>query len=257
MMTNIRLLLAAACIALLCACKNPVIYMQYEVILPEIPPHWQSVLGTPQWRVKWVDADGNWQNTEAQQTRIFSLEICTTQITPVIAYPYWPEKNIYPGTFYPAGAMFPLDAADNTINLDWRGGAESQLYLYLARFNNEENRRPEHFDWQRFRAFLRTENEDKKVKADPWHVDWEAVAKKIAASGFRSSYIALKDYSEISVTIPESALWISPSPFDEGKQWKAGETVVLQAAESVSRYVSAKGTMLFTHKTWDFFPQEH
>jgi hypothetical protein len=228
-------------------------YSEYEVILPEIPPDWERVLGQALWQIEWIDADGSWRKIEAVQSDTLNLEICNTQINPVIAYPYWPEKNIHPGTFYPAGAIFPLDTSEGTIDLDWQAGIDAQLYKYLARFNNDETRRPEQFDWQRFRRLLRTEIDDEDIKADPWIVDWEAAAKRIAESGFRSSYIKSKEYTNINITVPESALWISPSPFEAGKAWEAGETISLKAAESPSRYVSSKGTIVFTNKTWEFF----
>jgi hypothetical protein len=267
-MKKTLIFLVPVCIVLLFGCKNPVIYSQYEVILPEIPPDWESVLGDPFWRIEWVDQEGNWQKIDTAQnetlrkseavrkSRNFHLEICNTKINPVIAYPYWPEKNLFAGQFYPAGAIFPLDAQNGAIKLDWRGGIDAQLYLYLSGFNNEGTRSPEQFDWQRFRSLLRTEIEDADIKADPWLVDWEAAAARIAASGFRNSYISLRKYEDISVTIPESGLWISPSPFEQGKNWNAGEIAVLKAAESPSRYVSAKGTIVFTHKTSAFFPEK-
>jgi hypothetical protein len=244
-----------ACFFGFTGCENPLMYSQYQVILPEIPPDWESVLGKPVWQIEWVDANGNWQKIEAAENHAFSFETCNTKINPVIAYPYWPGKNISAKTFYPAGAMFPLDVRDDAINLDWQAGIDAQLFVYLSKYNNDEARVPEQFDWQRFRALLRSGIEDAEIIANPWIVDWEEAAQKIAASGFRSSYIKQRDFAEINVTIPESGLWISPSPFESGKNWEAGETILLNAAKSPSRYISAKGSIIFTEKTWDYFPR--
>jgi hypothetical protein len=249
----LMMLSVPVCAFLFCGCKNPVIYSQYEVILPEIPSDWQTVLGDPVWRLEWVDESGNWQEITAQQNKSLSLEIINTKINPIIAYPYWPEKNIHPKTFFPAGALFPLDTQNDAISLDWLGGVDAQLFLYLSKYNTEMLRRPEHFDWQRFRGLLRMEIENEEIKANPWIVDWEAAAQRIAQSGFRSSYIREREYTEIEVSIPESALWISPSPFEEGKHWQEGERILLKAAKSPSRYVSAKGTLVFTEKAWAFY----
>jgi hypothetical protein len=252
----VSVMLTTVCIFLFCGCENPVIYSQYKVILPEIPTDWQTILGSPLWRIEWVDINGKWRKIDAQKSRNFQLEICNTKINPVIAYPYWPEKDFHPGMFYPAGALFPLDVSGDLITLDWQGGIDAQLYLYLSGYNNGENRKPEQFDWQRFRSLLRKETENADVKANPWNVDWESAAEKIARSGFRSSYITSRKYTEINVTIPENGLWISPSPFEEAKNWQSGENVVLQATESPSRYVSEKGTIIFDNKTWDYFPKD-
>jgi hypothetical protein len=237
-------------------CENPVMSSSYKVILPEIPIDWENVLGKPVWKIEWVDKNGNWQKIDVQENRNFSLEICNTKLNPVIAYPFWPEKNIAPKIFFPAGAIFPLDVHNNRINLDWQAGIDAQLYLYLSKYNNGGTRNPDQFDWLRFRTLLRTEMENAEIIANPWIVDWENAAKKIAASGFRSSYIKAAKYTEISATIPESALWISPSPFETGKKWETGETIVLNASETPSRFISAKGTIVFTDKTWDYFPRK-
>ncbi len=245
-----------ACIFSVSACRNPVMYSRYEVILPEIPSDWQTVLGKPVWQVEWIDAKGNWQRIDAEESRIFSLEIYNTGINPVIAYPYWPGRNIYPGFFSPAGALFPLDIRKDTVNLDWHGGADAQFYRFLSSFSGGGNRSPEQFDWQRFRSLLRKKIDDPEINANPWNIDWEKAAEKVINSGFRESYIVPRKYSDISVTIPEEGLWISPSPFIQGHYWETGAKTVLKATESVSRYVSAKGMIVYTDKTWAYFPRE-
>ncbi len=229
---------------------------RYRVILPEIPPDWEHVLGEPVWNIEWIDGSGNWRKIERQENRPFSLEMYNTKMTPVIAYPYWPEKNLHPRAFHPAGAIFPLDVQNDTITLDWQGGVEAEFYLFLSRFNDGGKRSPEQFDWKRFRALLRTELKDQDVKNDPWKVDWETAAQKIVNSGFNSRYIAEKEYSDMKVTIPESGIWVSPSPFERGHYWEKGEHVILKASESVSRYVSEKGTIVFNRKTSAFFPRK-
>lgn len=252
----LMMLSVSICAFFFCGCANPINYSRYTVILPEIPPDWEAVLGQPLWQIEWVDANGNWRKIKAQENESFYLEICGTKMNPVIAYPYWPGKNLHPKLFYPAGAIFPLDTQNDTIHLDWKAGIDAQLYVNLSGFNHEGSRRPEQFDWQRFRSLLRTELGNEEIKANPWIVDWKAAAQKIAQSGFRTSYLTAKKYTEITLSIPESTLWISSSPFEDGKNWEAGEKVVLKAADSPSRYVSAKGTIVFTNKTWDFFPRE-
>ncbi len=248
--------MALACILVLPGCGNPVIYRSYAVVLPDIPRDWEAVLGKPLWRIEWVDPKGNWRTIREQETRVFHLEICSSRVNPVIAYPHWPNRKITPGMFYPAGGLFPLDTQGDTLRLDWQGGVDARFFMLLSGLDGGGKRSPEILDWPRFRTLLREGPVSSGVKADPWIVDWELAAQKIVRSGFDKRYLVSRTFTDMKIPIPEGGTWISPSPFGESRYWETGETMGLKASESPARYYSENGVIVYTSKTWSYFPRE-
>jgi hypothetical protein len=221
------------CSALLAACSGPLIPASYSLVPPELPAAWREVLGEPRWRFSWVAPDGCIAAGEADG----GIEAAVMQdwASAVIAWPYWP--GLEAGVMKPAGAIFPLDAADGVITLSYQGGVEAFFYFALAGAGNE-NRLPAGFDWKRFRELFTTGNLPEEVIADPWLADWKQIGRKTAESGFDKRRIKTQDRGSIKIEPRGNGPWISPSPFAAPASWQEGKSVLLTQREEVDTWVS-------------------
>jgi hypothetical protein len=129
----------------------------YCVVFPALPDTWREVLGEPRWRVVWISPQGE-QTLESDGKDAPLVDPLIEWTTPVIAYPFWPERGIRADMMKPAGALFPLDVNGGTIKLSWQGGVEAFIYKELASTPPEATsgtpRRPQYFNWPRFRELL-------------------------------------------------------------------------------------------------------
>jgi hypothetical protein len=149
---------------------------------------------------------------------------------PVIAWPYWPERELFPGLFHPAGALYPFDARDGDIVLSWRGGVDTAFYRELAEARSlpgaDPRRDPRYFNWSRFRSLVREEAPE-TLRADPWLADWKGIAEKTVLSGFRKSMVREESRTPTGILVPHDGPWAGPSPFTAPKDWTAGQEVFL------------------------------
>ena len=100
------------------ACGNDFDQAYYRPLLPSIPAHWQDVLGEPHWKLQWLDESASWQSWEGGPgIKPPDIHLVSEWTTPVLAWPFWPERNLLPGTMRPSGALFPWDARGDTLNL--------------------------------------------------------------------------------------------------------------------------------------------
>ena len=219
--------------AAILSCGYPPIPDSYQVKFPVPPAFRTELLGECHWRLEYHDSTGNFRQKEVGSNAGISIDVLQQWPNAILAWPYWPEgegsppeKALPPGLFYPAGAIFPLDAAGETIILSWETGAEAYFYRELDKageLNAETNKKPEYFDWKRFRSLL-WEHENPELRKDPWLADWKDIAEKTVRSGFRQSYIRPKDRIRVEIIIPHAGPWLSASPFAPPEFWEAGET---------------------------------
>jgi len=182
----------------------------YSLNLPELPEHWVSLLGKPQWRIEWVDPDGNKQTADHIPGEI---EIPNTWANPVTAWPHWPKHNLIPGFFKPAGALFPFDAKDNCLNLTWEAGVDTVFYWELANANEGNySRLPANFNWLRFRELFTAEILSEAVCKDPWLVDWRSAAEKTVSNNFDRRRLVPEKTESAAFDVPECP-WYGTSPF--------------------------------------------
>jgi hypothetical protein len=237
------------------SCESRILPPLYRVELPSLPPEWEEVLGAAQWRVEWIDPQGTIRSLETDGVQGVDLELIETWPNPVLAYPCWPDRDIAPGIFRPAGALYPFDVREGRISLSWKGGVEAWFYRCLreapARNSGETgNRRPELFDWPRFRALLESSDIDAKASADLWLPDWQAIADKTLQSGFDKKRIKPRAVEELPLIIPWTGLYLGSSPFAEAAYWEKDETVIFSVDAGVDTYVSDGGILRYTRGAW-------
>lgn len=220
----------------------------YELRFPAPPLLRQEILGPPSWHLEWYDAGGTQQEADVSSWARVSLP--ELWASPILAWPYWPEKDIPPGLFYPAGAIFPFDARGGTVTLSWEAGAAAVFYRELARARNTENplRTPVYFDWPRFRTLLREEAPE-ELRADPWLADWKSIAEKTSASGFRKTLLKAET-TPMAVPIPHNGPWLAGSPFRPPESWEVGETVQIPVTIRPELFVCPGGVLSVSKEAW-------
>ena len=234
-------------LALLFACKDNPIPSSNRPVLPEMPSHWKEILGEPHWRLEWIDESGNWQSGDLYSgSEAPGLSLVQEWSNPVLAWPFWPEWNLLPGTMRPAGAIFPWDKATKQIILSWKGGVEAVFWKELAIAERASaaayKRLPWYFDWPRFRELLESDNVSEAIREDPWLADWKEIARKTVLSGFDRRRISPRAFSNFS--IPHlSGGWIGSSPFADPVDLSPDGPLVLSVTDVPDTWVSPQGIL--------------
>jgi len=238
------------------SCGSSPLPGSYQVKFPERPPFWAEILGENQWRLDYYDSGGNFRQVEITGNAGVSIDILQEWPSAVLAWPCWPEKALAAGLFYPAGAIFPLDCKGKSIVLSWEAGADAYFYRELDKaqsLNTGTNRKPEFFDWKRFRSLLR-ETVPEELKADPWLADWKDIAERTVRSGFRQSYIRAEARTSTVITIPHSGPWLFASPFRPPEAWLEDEEVNLLLSPRPETLVCPGGRLSVSEYTWIWIP---
>ena len=246
--------------AFLAACGPSPLGERYGLVFPAPPAPWAETLGPPRWRVEWRDGGDSPVRT-ADTSGALDIGLPAEWSGAVLAWPFWPERGLPPGAFYPAGGIFPFDAAGNTLTLSWEGGPAAVFFRELRRAAagggaHAGARRPEYFDWPRFRALLQNDAPE-NVRADPWLADWKAVAEAAVRSGFSKTLVKAAPRTETAAFIPRDGPWLGPSPFDPLRLWEPGERIIpLTARPQI--YVCPGGilTLSAAASSWRPFPPE-
>jgi len=227
---------------------------RYVTALPEVPAAWVSLLGEPDWRLEWLDSDGREQIADILPGNNAVIELPVTWTSPVTAWPYWPGRNLIPGHFKPAGALFPFDADGERLLLSWEAGRDAVFYRELAIAAGQNSaKNPAYFDWPRFRSLFQLETLNEDVRKDPWLVDWRSVAEKTASSSFNQRRLVPEVPKFIAISVPAGP-WYGASPFAEPLyfDFEEGETPVFPVRSGINVWVSAEGILRFTDKTYVF-----
>ena len=232
----------------------------YRVQFPSSPVLRTELLGECQWKLDYFDSNGNFCQKEIAKNSTVSVELRILGEWPsaILAWPYWPEKSLAAGYFYPAGAIFPLDIAGDTIILSWNAGAEAYFYWELEKaqeINSGTNRKPQFFDWKRFRTLLQETAPEELIK-DPWLADWKDIAERTVRSGFRQSYVRAENRFSKEIIIPHTGPWLSASPFRSPEFWEEGEEVILFLSPRPEILVCPAGrfTISAAMQLWVLFP---
>jgi hypothetical protein len=193
----------------------------------------------------WYDPGGKLRQKVVYGTDPIEIRVLYQWPSPLIAWPYWPERGVSPGLYRPAGALYPFDVSEDRIFLSWRAGAEANFYreLTLARSlpGADPRRIPQYFDWPRFRSLLREEAEE--LRDDPWLADWKNIAEKTVLSGFRKSLVKAAPRTPVELRIPCEGPWFSASPFREQEFWEEGYRAVLALSSGPEIYLCSRGIL--------------
>jgi hypothetical protein len=236
------------------ACTVSPILPSYHPRLPCLPSAWKELLGEPKWRLEWINGEGREEIWEGG-TRPPDLSLIQEWSSPVIAWPYWPEKGLFPGDMKPAGAIFPWDVSGGDIILSWPAGVDAFFWRELAAGDGGTSggtlRVPWYFDWERFRELLQSDNVGEAVRLDPWKADWKAIAQKTLASGFDRRRIV--PYAVTDIAIPNlGGRWMGSSPFSLPLDFPPEGPMSLPAGERAETWVSSSGVLRCGGEAWLF-----
>jgi hypothetical protein len=239
-------------------CGRSLMDSEYVLKLPEPPPAWTELLGSPHWRIEWINPEGVKESRVTEGDTQINLPL--TWASPVSAWPFWPGKGIAPGIFRPAGAIFPFDASGADLRLSWRAGVDAVVYWELdAAYEAQAGARTpvprlsRNFNWPRFRELFEDPAFFEKLHADPWTVDWKNAAIKIVLSGFDKRRIVPEPRKEIPIPVPAGP-WIGSSPFAPPLKCGPGETPVFPAGARPESWLSPAGLLRCTAETWILIP---
>ncbi|MCL2231668.1 MAG: hypothetical protein FWB99_01155 [Treponema sp.] len=249
-------------LALLAACDNGPIRPSYRPLLPEIPEHWKEFLGEPHWRLEWIGEGGLWFERDISPGESPpGISPLSEWSTPLLAWPFWPERELLPGMMRPAGAIFPWDACGQRLNLSWQGGVQALFWKELTLAERpsapasaaEARRLPWYFDWPRFAELLESENISPAVREDPWLADWKSIAGRTIQSGFDRRRIVPKGFSELAIPGP-GGRWIGSSPFAPPLDAPDSGPLVLKVSETADTWVSSGGVLKASNAGWVWRP---
>ncbi|MDR0451328.1 MAG: hypothetical protein LBH26_08690 [Treponema sp.] len=253
---------------LLAGCGEPFPDSGFSLVLPPLPPAWEEILGPPDWRIQWINSRGEWEGGEgavslpggAAGPALGEIDMPVSGSSPVLAWPFWPDRRILPGDFRPAGAVFPFDASGGDLILSWEGGVAAFFYRSLAEAagsgpsSKAALRRPGNFDWPRFRELLRDPDLKEAFRADPWAADWRFIARETVKSGFEKRRLVPAPREELAVPVHPGP-WISASPFPEPLSF-GEDTPVFPVAPGIEpeTWYSAGGILRCAGSAWIFLP---
>jgi len=250
------------------SCGEALTDSSFALELPVLPQAWEAVLGSPCWRIEWVNEDGRKEAMTVQGKGEWNIVLPQTWASAVSAFPFWPGKGLGPGIFKPAGAIFPYDVSGRSLVLSWQGGIDAVLYWEMARVcggtgqESEESpekaasperaavtRLPMNFNWPRFRRLFDDPSLNAEVRADPWLADWAGIASKIVQSGFDKRRLVPEARSALEVQAGPGP-WIGVSPFAAPLIFET--TPVFSVRPTADTWVSAEGVLRCNSETWIF-----
>jgi hypothetical protein len=240
------------------------------VEFPALPAAWQELLGPAHWRLTWLNPQGIPQFKECKASHgngKTSIEAVLEWATPVLAFPYWPGRGIVSGEMHPCGGIIPFDTVGKTgktLKLSWRGGVDAWFYRELSAARNtaaagdrslKTARRPEYFDWPRFRELMDSATIPEAIRNDPWLADWHDIAIRTVTSGFDRRRIKVQAGEDLLVTRDALAgPFTGPSPFAKPLEPAPGVGFRFWVTTRPDTYVSAEGKLRVSRKTWVYYP---
>ncbi|MDR1388666.1 MAG: hypothetical protein LBJ31_01635 [Treponema sp.] len=231
--------LIAGLLAVLAACDDRIMRTSVAVRLPEHSAV-DDILGKSRWKLEWKGPSGE-NNSAWLDGGGTSISVPAEWPTAVFAWPYWPEKGIAPGLYYPAGGIYPFDVHGTSMSLDWEGGVDAFFYRELDNAAAaRQERRAQFFNWQRFRTARQSVS---TLKADPWLADWAAIARRSASGSFSVTALKAEAAANITFTVPANGPWLSASPFRGDYSWLLDEELTLPASPRGEFFVCAEGLL--------------
>ena len=236
-------------------CGESLADSRYILEMPGLPPAWEVLLGSPYWRVEWLNSEGRAETAIVRGNGGAAVSLPATWVSAVSAAPFWPDRGLGPGIFRPAGAIFPFDVSGKSLVLSWQGGVDANLYWELAAACGEAGqnsvRLPWNFNWPRFRRLFAGPTLNADVRADPWLADWSGIAAKIVQSGFDKRRLVPEARSDMEIPVNPGP-WIGTSPFAAPLLFEA--VPVFPVRPAADTWVSAGGILRCNTETWILLP---
>jgi hypothetical protein len=166
----------------------------------------------------------------------------------------------------PAGGILPFDVSGSSLRLSWHGGVEAWFYRELgealtAEAEGRGKRRPEYFDWPRFRGLFQNDALPEAVLEDPWRADWHSIAVETVKSGFDRRRIKVQPEEELLVsrealggTAASGGPFAGPSPFAGLLFPEPGTGFRFRVTARSDTYVSPGGILRVSKGAWIWNP---
>jgi hypothetical protein len=247
-------LMGLASLAYLTSCRPEDGESRFLPDLPPLPESWTELLGPPRWLIRYYP-EGREAVVEFDGGTV-ELSLSPSRISPVLAWPYWPDHGLEAGDFRPAGAIVPYDIrAPDRISLSWQGGVDAWFFEALEAPGEPEGiRRGGNFNWPGFRALFSDSALSPELCSDPWLADWEAIAEKTIRSGFRRQWLKAEETVSLNIPVPPG-LWISPSPFAPPLAAEGGTTAFkVRGGPEVQTWYSTAGVLHCAGTSWILLP---
>ena len=174
-----------------------------RVRLPEPPEQWSRAFADLRFSLVFRDGSGTWRTvtvTDRSQAPVVSCWKAGN--TPVLAYPTAARAA---GYLRPAGGLYPEDCVDGSgnseITLSWGDGCLAYVFKLLAERG---------FDTSLVNAGRLASCFGRH--ADPWSLDLDAVAQKLAQGDFSAYDIDLLPARDVTLS-PGAGEWFLESPF--------------------------------------------
>jgi hypothetical protein len=236
-------------------CGESLVDSRYIVQMPGLPPAWEALLGSPHWRVEWLNGEGRKEAATVRGNGGVEVSLPSTWVSAVSATPFWPDRGLEPGVFRPAGAIFPFDVSGKSLVLSWQGGIDANLYWEFIRAYGEAGqesiRLPWNFNWPRFRLLFNDPALNEDVRADPWLADWSGIAAKTVQSGFDRRRLVPEARGSLEIPVSPGP-WIGASPFAAPLFFEA--TPVFPVRPTADTWVSSEGILRCNTKAWILLP---
>jgi hypothetical protein len=174
------------------------------LVLPAPPAHWQRAFPVLGARIVFPNATGRMQEVSMPDWGTPGAIACPkTGTTPVLAFPVTGRDGPEGGFPRPAGGLYPssLGADGRTLELSWVDGAVGHV-LMLARSRGIDCSL---FNARRLSTYMGR-------CADPWDLDLEGIAERIARGSFTAFDIDALPGRDQAMSIGQGE-WFLESPF--------------------------------------------
>ncbi|MGA2478628.1 MAG: hypothetical protein ABSG63_07765 [Spirochaetia bacterium] len=210
------------------------------IVLPAPPEHWQRAFSNLEARIVFPDATGRIREVDVSDWDAPGGISCPkTGTTPVLAWPRTcgsgEQGQGGHGRLRPAGALYPfsLRGDGRTLELTWAEGAAGYVLMLLRSGETDCSR----FNAQRLSTYIRGH-------ADPWDLDLEGIAQKIAGGDFTAFDIDSLPCRD-QVVKPGPGEWFLESPFrDVLAADELGEVTLCGLSDGVHALFSIDGKEL-------------
>jgi hypothetical protein len=230
-----RFLAAAACLFTV-SCSFVVPDADITVLLPDLPAHWQAAFGDLGFRVVTIDSAGAARSVSVPAGQRTVVVLASREAgMPILAFPVTRYNRDAHGLLRPAGA---LASSGGTASLRWEDGPVASVMLSVAGAGRDISL----FNAGRLGGYL-------AEKDDPWTVNLERVAERVASGDFSAYDIDERESRDISVTVG-TGTWFLESPFAGAVEADGGGAVALDAITlGAHSLFSSDGRLVRLHVT--------